>query len=548
VTSRSARPRHLLLVVLAALLVVLGGCVDSGSGSGSESPDGEARGQDEIEAGREAAKPEGRGEGEDPAAAALDDASAPESPPVEVCGNDEILGNGPAAPPEGSVEVPAGDNSSVDFSRPGTTYWFAPGVHTLGSGTYASIEPGSGARFVGAPGAVLDGGKVNRYAFTGHGSDVVVEYLTIQNFGAVGENNNEGVVNHNSAKGWTVRYNTIRHNAGAGLMIGSGSVVRFNCLTRNGQYGFNAYSPTGPVDVTLDHNELSHNNTYDWESRIEGCGCTGGGKFWAVRNAVVTNNYVHDNKGVGLWADNNNRGFLIALNYIADNDEVGLMYETSYNALIRSNTIVGNGHVGGPRNPGFPTGGIYVSEAGADRRVETRYGEALEISGNLLRDNWSGIVLWENADRYCGSPANTSTGECTLVNPRAVTERTCNADNIREEPYFTDCRWKTQNVEIHDNVFEHSPSRIGQECTFDNACGVMAIMSNYGTYPDWSPYTARTVQEAVTYEQGNVFRDNTYRGSWRFMPFEQNRLVSFDEWREAPYEQDSGSIFETGAE
>jgi hypothetical protein len=523
-----------------ALAVLLGGCVDSEPGPGPGQPPGEVGGQ----AGREAAEPEGRG----PVDAVLEDASAPEAPRVEVCGNDEILGNGPEAPPRGAVEVPAGDNSSVDFSRPGTTYWFAPGVHTLGPGTYDNIEPGSGSRFVGAPGAVLDGGKVNRYAFTGHGSDVVVEYLTIQNFGAVGENNNEGVVNHNSAVGWTVRYNTIRHNAGAGLMIGSGSVVRFNCLTRNGQYGFNAYSPTGPVDVTLDHNEISHNNTYDWEAEIEGCGCTGGGKFWAVENAVVTNNYVHHNKGVGLWADNNNRGFLFALNYIADNDGVGLMYETSYNAAIRFNTIARNALVDGPRNPGFPTGGIYVSEAGADSRVETRYAGALEISDNVLRDNWSGIVLWENADRYCGSPANTSTGECTLVDPRTVTERTCNADNIRQEPYYSDCRWKTQNVEVHDNVFEHSPSRIGQECTFDNACGVMAIMSNYGTYPDWSPYTGTVVQEAITEEQGNVFRDNTYRGSWRFMPFEQNRLVTFDEWRDAPYEQDAGSTLESGSE
>jgi hypothetical protein len=543
VTSRSVRPRHLLIVVLA-LLVVLGGCVDSGSGSGSEPPDDEARGQAE----REAAKPKGQGEGQGPPAAALDDSSAPDSPPVEVCGNEEILGNGPAAAPEGAVEVPAGDNSSVDFSRPGETYWFAPGVHTLGRGRYSSIQPGPGSRFVGAPGAVLDGRGENRYAFTGHGRDVVVEHLTIQNFGRVGENNNEGVVNHDSASGWTVRYNTIRRNAGAGLMIGSGSVVRFNCLTRNGQYGFNAYSPTGPVGVTLDHNELSFNNTYDWESRIEGCGCTGGGKFWSVANAVVTNNYVHDNKGVGLWADNNNRGFLIALNYVSDNEGVGLMYETSYNAAIRFNTFLRNAHVDGPENPGFPTGAIYLSEAGADERVETPYAQTLEISDNLLRDNWSGIVLWENADRYCGSPANTSTGECTLVNPRKVTERTCNADNIGEEPYYSDCRWKTQNVEIHDNVFEHSPSRIGKGCSSDTGCGLMAVMSNYGTYPDWSPYTDTVVQEAITEEQNNLFRDNTYRGPWRFVPFEQNRLVTFDEWRDAPYEQDPGSTLDGGSD
>ena len=34
--------------------------------------------------------------------------------------------------------------------------------------------------------------------------------------------------------------------------------------------------------------------------------------------------------------------------------------------------------------------------------------------------NWSGVVLWENADRFCGSPNNTSTGYCTLVNTSVV--------------------------------------------------------------------------------------------------------------------------------
>ena len=34
-------------------------------------------------------------------------------------------------------------------------------------------------------------------------------------------------------------------------------------------------------------------------------------------------------------------------------------------------------------------------------------------------DNWAGVVAWENADRFAGSPANTSTGNTTLVNPRS---------------------------------------------------------------------------------------------------------------------------------
>ena len=465
----------------------------------------------------------------------------PAAPPARVCGNDSILGRGPATAPKGAVTVPAGDNRSVDFSRQGATYWFAPGAHTLGPGEYTQIEPGRNSRFVGAPGAVLDGRRVNRYAFGGRASGVTIEYLTIQNFGSIGDNNNEGVVNHDSASNWTIERNTIRRNAGAGLMIGSGNVVRLNCITRNGQYAFNAYSRRGPVGITLDRNELSHNNTYDWEAKIGGCGCTGGGKFWSVTNATVTSNYVHHNKGVGLWADNNNSGFLIENNYVSDNDDVGIFYETSYNALIRRNAILRNGQVGGPDNPGFPVGGIYLSEAGADRRVATRYRHALRVTGNLLRDNWSGVVLWENADRYCGSPANTSTGECTLVNPGVVTVRTCNANNIGREPYYSDCRWKTQNVKVYGNTFEHSGDRVGEGCTYRRGCGLMSIMANFGSYPEWSPYHGRVIEKAITFNQGNTFFDNTYVGSWRFQPFDQSTLKTFAAWRAAPYRQDAGS-------
>lgn len=470
----------------------------------------------------------------------------PAKPPARVCGNKSILDGGPVTAPRGAVKVPAGDNRHVNFGRPATTYWFAPGVHTLGGGQYSQIIPARSSRFVGAPGAVLDGRRVNRYAFTGYARNVTIEHLTIQGFGPVGGNNNEGVVNHNAATGWTVRYNTIRHNAGAGLMIGSANVVTHNCITRNEQYGFNAYSPRGPVGITLDHNELSYNNTYDWEAKIEGCGCSGGGKFWSVTDATVTNNYVHHNHGVGFWADNNNRGFLFAHNYISDNADSAIVYETSYNAAIRRNTIVRNAHRTGPANPGFPTGAIYISESGSDRRVDTAYRHAFHINRNLLEDNWAGVVLWENADRYCGSPANTSTGECTLVNPSVVTAETCNSANIAEKPYVDDCRWRTQNVQVHDNVFRSSPERIRPSCTFDNGCGVTGLLSNYGTYPDWSPYHGAVAQKAITFQQGNSFHDNRYQGAWRFMPFEQGNLTRFAAWRARPYRQDRGSTWRAG--
>lgn len=467
--------------------------------------------------------------------------SWPTTPPAQICGNSSILGGGPTTAPAGAITVPAGNNSSVNFGQAGKTYWFAPGVHTLGTGQYNQIEPASNATYVGAPGAILDGQNVNLYAFTQHATNVTIKYLTIQNFGKALDNNNEGVVNHDAGNGWTIEYNTIQNNAGAGVFIGDDNIVQYNCLTNNRQYGFSAYQPDGVQNVTLDHNEISYNNTDDWESRIDGCGCTGGGKFWETKNANITNNYVHHNKSVGIWADNNNAGFLIEGNYVFENDDVGIFYETSYNALIRNNAVIRNALKAGPGNPGFPTGGIYLSEAGSDNRVATAYNSTLDVTGNLIEDNWSGVVLWENADRYCGSPANTSTGECTLVNPSVVKDSTCNATNINNAPYYNDCRWKTKNVKIYGNTFRLTPSNIGSSCTFNNSCGLNAIMSNYGTYPSWSPYKGTAVQNAITYNQNNTFYNNTYEGSWRFMPFEQGSPKTYAQWQASPTNQDAGS-------
>jgi hypothetical protein len=422
-----------------------------------------------------------------------------------------------------------------------TTYWLAPGTHHLGKGRYNQVIPQEGDTFIGAPGAILDGRNKNSYAFGGHASDVTIKFLTVQNFGSKGENNNEGVVNHDSAEAWTVESSTIQHNAGAGVMLGSRNRLIGNCLRNNGQYGFNAYHVDGVRDIVMDGNEIAGNNTDDWERRREGCGCTGGGKFWATNGASVTGNYVHDNKGVGLWADNNNVGFLFQRNYVSGNHAEGIMYETSYNAAILNNTLVRNALIKGPTNPSFPASAIYLSESGSDPRVEGPYNKELRVSGNVLIDNWSGIVAWENADRFAGSAADTSTGSQTLVNPSVATAGACGQKaNIANKPYFDDCRWKTQNVLVEGNVFRFDHSQIAL-CARSKGCGFNGLFSNYGTYPRWSPYKAKVVQENITFKQNNVWRDNTYFGDWAFAVEEPGKRVDWDTWRSAPYNQDVNS-------
>ena len=473
--------------------------------------------------------------------------TGPSSPPARICGNAAILGGGPTSAPAGAVSVPAGSNAGVDFSQPHTTYWFAPGVHTLGSGQYTQILPGRGSTYVGAPGAILDGRHDNLYAFGGSATGVTVSYLTVQNFGGEGENQDQGVVNENSASGWTVDHSTLKDNAGAGIMLGSHNALSYDCLADNQQYGFNAYSPDGPVDLVLKNNEIAGNDSYNWEAHSPDCGCTGGGKFWDVKNAVIENNWIHDNHSVGLWADTNNRGFEFRNNYISDNYDYGLIYEISYNAVIEQNTFVRNGLKSGPKSNGFPVSAIYISESGSDHRVRGKYGSTFLIAKNSFIDNWGGVILWENADRFCNSPANTSTGTCTLVAPSVATIKSCNSANISRQPYFSDCRWKTQNVLVEDNLFSFKPSDIGPACTPANYCGFQGVFSEYGTYPSWSPYHKTVVEQQITFDQNNRFRANTYVGPWVFMVYEQGNVVNWTQWQGKPYQQDEGSTLNTSS-
>ncbi|MGH3950608.1 MAG: right-handed parallel beta-helix repeat-containing protein [Pseudonocardiaceae bacterium] len=471
----------------------------------------------------------------------IEDVAAASAPTGEVAAVCDNTVQGPAAAPAGAVVVdPEVEGALTDTTRanpPGTTFWLAPGTHTLGSHRYDQVAPKEANTYLGAPGAVVDGQELNQYAFVGEAMGVTIRHLTVRGFVAP---QGQGVVNHDSGDSWVIEHNTIANNSGAAMMAGARQVVRGNCLRNNGQYGINAYQPgNGIVDLVVAGNEIVGNNTDDWETKVPGCGCTGGIKFWAVNGADIRNNWIHDNRGAGLWADTNNNDFLIEDNLIEDNDGSAIVYETSYNAVIRANTIRRNNWVAGKefadRGDNFPVATIYISESGGEPRVPART-DKIDIYGNVLENNWSGITLWENADRFCNSPANTSSGTCTLLVPD---EARCSQPGIASAPLYRDCRWKTQRVDIHDNRFALDPGAIGCQ----SMCGRMAVLSNFGTYPDWSPYHGDVVQEAITFSQDNRWHANDYTGPWTFMPHDTDGYLNFIHWQAGPYRQDQGSTF-----
>jgi hypothetical protein len=314
---------------------------------------------------------------------------------------------------------------------------------------------------------------------------------------------------------WVIRYCTAENNEGGAVFLGDSCEVCQNCLRNNGQYGFQV----GGKNSRLDSNEICGNNTGNWEVQQPGCGCTGGGKFWDVDGCTIRGNYVHNNLSIGLWADTNNRRFLFEGNYIADNDGPGIMYEISYNFMVRDNTLIRNALVSGKARgtDPFPEGAIYISSSAGDSSVSSTYSLS-EITGNWFKDNWNGVVLFEAADRFCGSGANTSTGYCPL------------SDLTNQKR-----RWYTRNVHIHNNLFQIDKAALGE--TGNQLCGRNALFGNCGSN---SVYPGYTTAVAETFLHNNKFYSNTYMGDWNFQGFGQtassdcNNVYAWQNWRAAP--------------
>ena len=461
--------------------------------------------------------------------------SAPSSPPVTVCGNASLL-TGPASAPPGAVTVAAG-NDSAQFGGTlpsSTTYWFAPGTHTLGSSEFAQIDASSNDTFIGAPGAVLNGQDENDFAIAGSGTNVTIEYLTIENFTAP---ESQGAVNQNLSSGWVVENSTIENNPnGAGVMVDSNGVLNDDCLTQNGQYGFQTYSGSDSVPVTnltITNNEISYNDTRNYDTNGTGtCGCTGGAKFWNDLGATVTGNYIHDNESVGLWMDTNNTAFNVSDNYFSHNWDVAIQYEISYDVSITNNTFVDNGWIAGPNNPG--TGAIEINNAGSDSRVAGAYNTQSVISGNVLTDNWGGVDIYDDSDRYCGTQSdNTSNDYCTLVNPSVYSVASCTSHDVagatssQNPDYYDNCRWKSQNILVSNNTFNFTPSNIGSSCTAAKGCGFVGLYSEWGTY---APYTGYAIPLALVNSQNVSFSGNTYNGPFVFDSMYQGSTVSWSQW------------------
>lgn len=493
------------------------------------------------------------------------------------------------------VVLPAGKHSYPSYElRPNTVYYLLPGEH-IGSLMADANDSFVGGLANGVP-TILTGDYsgsqwgIDSNSSDGNQSGVTIEYLTIEKFKPYG---NAGAVNQDSNTGWTVQYNTITLNVpGAGVVLGTDNILRDNCLTLNGQYGFTSIGTNswgrdpltgGPYNVTVTGNEISYNDTCDFEGLLDNaaigwskynpvpagyrnaeCGTVvpdgdqGGFKIWQTNGVSIENNYIHNNWGPGAWADADNANTTYTGNTITNNDGPAIIEEISYNFAITNNYLAGNGWINALSNPKFPTPAIYISESGSDGTFggvppcpkalcphQGSYPAQSIVQNNVIVDNSGSVFLWQNSGRFCSDGFDTV---CTLVDggrsgpftfsgcksnlPSASFNKTTYAGEITGSPardWWDGCLWKTENVSITRNVIDFNPANI-PHCNHSDwpACGAGGIFSEYGSPPNnvhgW------VIPTQLTFFQNNSWSDNTYNGPSTFYAWAQGNGASPLSW------------------
>lgn len=134
---------------------------------------------------------------------------------------------------------------------------------------------------------------------------------------------------------WIITENTVQYNHGCGIKLGNRSIVSHNKALYNGQMGICGKGD----DVQLLYNEIAYNNTaffsMDWEA--------GGTKFVQTARFHAEGNYVHNNRGPGLWTDIDNSETVYYRNFVSNNFRAGIFHEISQSAEIYENVTIGNG-------------------------------------------------------------------------------------------------------------------------------------------------------------------------------------------------------------
>jgi hypothetical protein len=354
------------------------------------------------------------------------------------------------------IVVSAGDNTRAGVTA---TYqvnyaviYFEPGTHELTKGMYAGDHSTYVGGYDAAHGKAVINGVDGATGGTGVGGsrlevthtiahnavDDTWEYLTVENFTAGRGSSVMGNIDDGTTDaGDTYKYNTIGPNeygytgpttapltgqsnhGGYAIDAGPYTTVEYNCISHNAEGGVNI---SDSVNSVISHNEFGWNGLGVYpETTGPGaspwsCGCSAGlGKVFSSVNTTVTGNYVHDSYNIGIWFDTNNTGTDISHNYIAASWGSAIAYESSYNAVIADNTLVGNGWpADGPWPPGIASRDCFADQpCQLGFGVETRGGDGLSYA-TIATNNSGGDSALATIKIPASIKVPGCAGDCTV--------------------------------------------------------------------------------------------------------------------------------------
>lgn len=266
----------------------------------------------------------------------------------------------------GTDVQPGDDLAALVNGAANMTFCIHAGTYDIGT---QSLTPGSGTRLTGdrvavsgsgaisAPTKIVGNGADGIITFSKPASGVVIENLDICCSGGTKSSSNNSTKKQGrgingftgNATGLTVRYSHIHGNANAAIGgVGDGAVI--------------------------DHVELDGNGS----DTYVGC-CAGGIK--SANSYTITNSYVHDNVGNGIWVDAGG-SFVVTDNVVLNNTRNGIRYENSSgSAKILRNTVQGNN--------------TSHEQTGAGIEVNSAVGA--EIAFNSLGNNYSAGIFFRGS-------------------------------------------------------------------------------------------------------------------------------------------------------
>ncbi|HEV7991880.1 MAG TPA: right-handed parallel beta-helix repeat-containing protein [Gemmatimonadaceae bacterium] len=277
------------------------------------------------------------------------------------------------------ITVMAGQSiqAAVDANTSGTTFLLKAGTHVR-----QSVVPKPGDVFRGETGTVLDGQNVTTFAFRGWNGtrwvdDVTLRHFTITRYvppkqdGAI----SAGEAMTTATTGWVLDSLEVSYNANLGVRIGNRMRLTNSNLHHNGTINVGGIG----VAVLIEGNQIAYGN---WRLANDPGFESGGTKFVKTDSLVVRKNHVHHNGGPGIWTDIDNVRVLIEDNRVEANAREGIVHEIGYAAVIRNNTVTGNG-----------TGDRFRGQAWLwNAGIGVHASRDVEVYGNTLIGNANGIV------------------------------------------------------------------------------------------------------------------------------------------------------------